>query len=89
MNERRKIALFCNVRPSAVIQALDVDIIYDVPLAYHAEGLDSEVLAAFGIETRRRPTCRGGRRSSSASRSPEGEVTIAVVGKYTGLLGCL
>ena len=48
-DERRKIALFCNVRPEAVIQALDVQSIYDVPVAYHAEGLDREVLAAFGI----------------------------------------
>ena len=43
----RKIALFCNVRESAVIEALDVDTIYAVPVAYHAEGLDGEVLAAF------------------------------------------
>src|ERR1700732_4063980 len=50
-DERRKIALFCNVRPEAVIQALDVASIYDVPGAYHAEGLDREVLAAFGITT--------------------------------------
>ncbi len=49
LNERKKIALFCNVRPSAVIQALDVASIYDVPRAYHAEGLDQEVLDAFGI----------------------------------------
>ncbi|MEJ2517316.1 MAG: CTP synthase, partial [Methyloceanibacter sp.] len=48
-DERRKIALFCNVRPEAVVQALDVSSIYDVPLAYHYEGLDSELLAAFGI----------------------------------------
>ena len=47
--ERRKLSLFCNVRPSAVIQALDVANIYDVPVAYHQEGLDDEVLAAFGI----------------------------------------
>ena len=51
-SERRKIALFCNVRESAVIQALDVDSIYDVPLAYHAEGLDREVLAAFQVSGR-------------------------------------
>ena len=50
----RKLALFCNVRESAVIQALDVDTIYDVPLAYHKEGLDREVLAAFGISDARR-----------------------------------
>jgi CTP synthase len=53
--ERRKLALFCNVRPSAVIQALDVANIYDVPIAYHKEGLDNEVLAAFGIEPAPKP----------------------------------
>ena len=49
-SERRKLALFCNVRESAVIEARDVDNIYAVPEAYHAGGLDDEVLAAFGIE---------------------------------------
>ncbi len=53
--ERRKLSLFCNVRPSAVIQALDVASIYDVPIAYHKEGLDDEVLAAFGIEPAPKP----------------------------------
>src|SRR5215204_4595644 len=48
--ERRKLSLFCNVRESAVIEARDVDNIYAVPQAYHAQGLDGEVLAAFGIE---------------------------------------
>src|ERR671939_1349018 len=49
-DERRKLSLFCNVRPSAVIQALDVASIYDVPVSYHRKGLDAEVLRAFGIE---------------------------------------
>ncbi len=85
-NERRKIALFCNVRPSAVIQALDVKSIYDVPVAYHHEGLDSEVLAAFGIEAAPQPDLSGWEEVSERIAEPEGEVTIAVVGKYTGLL---
>ncbi|HYB05696.1 MAG TPA: CTP synthase, partial [Methyloceanibacter sp.] len=54
-DERRKIALFCNVRPEAVIQALDVASIYEVPGRYHAEGLDREVLAAFGIKNAPEP----------------------------------
>src|SRR5205085_738783 len=54
-SERRKLALFCNVRESAVIEARDVDNIYAVPEAYHAAGLDSEVLAAFGIDKPPRP----------------------------------
>jgi CTP synthase len=83
--ERRKIALFCNVRESAVIQALDVPSIYDVPLAYHREGLDDEVLAAFGIGDAREPDLARWRGISTAVATPEGKVTIAIVGKYTGL----
>ena len=83
--ERRKLSLFCNVRESAVIQALDVGHIYDVPMAYHKEGLDSEVLAAFGIDPAPKPRMEAWQRVSSLIHNPEGEVTIAVVGKYTGL----
>jgi CTP synthase len=86
VNERRKIALFCNVRPSAVIQALDVKTIYEVPLAYHREGLDDEILAAFGIEGAPAPKLDMWEEIVSRIKEPEGEVTIAVVGKYTGLL---
>ena len=63
--ERRKLSLFCNVRESAVIQALDVPHIYDVPLAYHKEGLDSEVLAAFGIEPAPKPRMEAWQKVSS------------------------
>jgi CTP synthase len=84
-SERRKIALFCNVRPEAVIQALDVASIYDVPLAYHREGLDAQVLAAFGIKDAKPPKLERWQTISDAIASPEGEVTIAIVGKYTGL----
>jgi CTP synthase len=83
--ERRKLSLFCNVRESAVIQALDVGHIYDVPMAYHREGLDSEVLAAFGIDPAPKPRMERWQEVSSRIHNPEGEVTIAVVGKYTGL----
>ena len=85
LSERRKIALFCNVRESAVIQALDVASIYDVPLAYHREGLDTEVLEAFGITGAPSPELSRWETISKAVASPEGEVTIAIVGKYTGL----
>ncbi|MCO5085064.1 MAG: CTP synthase [Rhizobiaceae bacterium] len=83
--ERRKLSLFCNVRESAVIQALDVGHIYDVPMAYHKEGLDSEVLAAFGIDPAPKPRMERWVEVSNRIHNPEGEVTIAVVGKYTGL----
>ena len=83
--ERCKLSLFCNVRESAVIQALDVDHIYDVPLAYHEEGLDNEVLAAFGINPAPKPRMERWDEIADRIHNPEGDVTIAVVGKYTGL----
>jgi len=85
LSERRKLALFCNVRESAVIEARDVDNIYAVPEAYHAAGLDSEVLAAFGIENPPRPDLETWHLINERIRNPEGDVTIAVVGKYTGM----
>ncbi|WP_295559953.1 CTP synthase, partial [uncultured Hyphomicrobium sp.] len=83
--ERKKIALFCNVREEAVIQALDAATIYDVPLAYHREGLDDQVLEAFGITGAPKPDLTRWENISRNIASPEGEVTIAIVGKYTGL----
>ena len=84
-SERKKIALFCNVREAAVIQALDVSSIYEVPLAYNREGLDTQVLAAFGIKESPAPKLETWQAISDAIANPEGEVTIAIVGKYTGL----
>ena len=85
-NERRKIALFCNVRPEAVIAALDVRTIYEVPIAYHAEGMDREVLRHFGLPFDTEPDLSGWNRIVDIVRNPEGDVRIAVVGKYTNLL---
>jgi CTP synthase len=82
--ERRKLSLFCNVRESAVIEARDVDNVYAVPEAYHAAGLDSEVLAAFGIKGPP-PDLERWRVINERIRNPEGTATIAIVGKYTGL----
>src|SRR5438034_3551482 len=84
-SERAKLALFCNVRPSAVIEARDVDNIYAVPEAYHDAGLDREVLMAFGIEPKGEPDLARWRLINERVRNPEGNVTIAIVGKYTGL----
>ncbi len=83
--ERRKLSLFCNVRESAVIEARDVDNIYAVPEAYSAEGLDREVLAAFGMEAGAPPDMARWRLINERVRNPEGDVTIAIVGKYTGM----
>jgi len=84
-SERRKIALFSNVAPSAVVPALDVSSIYEVPIAYHAEGLDAEVLKVFGLSADDPVDLESWHQIVRAIKSPEGEVTIAVVGKYTGL----
>ena len=85
-DERRKIGLFCNVAESAVIQALDAKSIYEVPLNYHAEGLDIEVLKAFGIDpSDKKPNLSRWLDVSDRVNEPEGEITIAVVGKYVQL----
>ncbi|MCB2075716.1 MAG: CTP synthase [Novosphingobium sp.] len=83
-SDRAKIALFCNVRTEAVIPALDAPSIYAVPLQYHAEGLDAEVLRHFGLSS---PDPDLSRWDDIVDRyqKPEGEVTIGVVGKYVGL----
>ncbi len=82
---RRKIALFCNIRPEAAIQALDVDTIYAVPRAYHAEGLDTEVCRHFGLPEGE-PDLSAWDEVIERIRRPDGEVTIGVVGKYTSLI---
>ena len=83
-SERRKVALFCNVRTEAVVPALDVETIYQVPLTYHEQGLDSEVLRHFGLPA---PALNlsGWQDIVRRVMAPEGEVAIAIVGKYTGL----
>ncbi len=85
-NERKKIALFCNVRPESVIPALDCSTIYEVPLNYHQEGLDREVLRHFNLSFYGEPDMRRWEKVVHSIHNPEGEVTVAVVGKYTGLL---
>jgi CTP synthase len=83
--ERRKLALFCNVRETAVIEARDVDNIYAVPEAYSVAGLDREVLSAFGIDDVAKPNLKRWHDINERVRNPEGDVTIAIVGKYTGM----
>ena len=84
-SDRAKIALFCNVRKEAVIPALDAASIYAVPMQYHAEGLDSEVLRAFGIEPVGAPDLSRWTDIVDRLTKTEGEVTVGVVGKYVGL----
>jgi len=83
--ERAKIALFCNVRPEAVIPAYDLKSIYEAPLAYHAVGLDQAVLDAFMISPAPRPDLRRWEDVMDRLTHAEGEVRVAIVGKYTQL----
>jgi CTP synthase len=83
--EREKIALFCNVRKEAVIAAYDLSTIYDAPLAYHEQGLDQAVLDAFNISPAPKPDLSVWRDVSFRIHNPEGEVNVAIVGKYTQL----
>ena len=84
--ERKKIALFCNIRPERVIEALDVDTIYNVPVKYHEQGFDEQVLCYFNLPIEKKPNLTSWKNIVQRVREPEGEVTIAVVGKYTSLL---
>ncbi|MGE4313625.1 MAG: CTP synthase [Pseudobdellovibrionaceae bacterium] len=84
-DEIRKIGLFCNIDENKVIPALDAKSIYDVPLTYHKEGLDTQVLDYFGITDAKDPDLSAWQEISRRIHEPESEVTIAVVGKYTNL----
>ena len=83
--ERAKLALFCNVRPDSVIPAYDLETIYDAPLAYHEVGMDRAVLAAFGITDAPDPDLTIWKDVSERMHNPDGEVKVAIVGKYTQL----
>ena len=83
--DRKKVALFCNVREEAVVPALDVDSIYKVPIAYHEQGLDRQVCEHFRLENTTAPDLKPWQDIVKLATKPEGEVSIAVVGKYTGL----
>jgi CTP synthase len=84
-SERRKIAQFCNVRSTAVIQAMDSSNIYAVPLDYHLQGLDTEVLDVFGLSDAPKPDLSRWQSIVETISHPDGEVNIAIVGKYTAL----
>lgn len=86
LQERHKIANFCNVKPEAVIAALDIDTIYACPLSYHAEGMDDEVLRYFGLPANDAPDLQKWEKIVDAIRNPSAAVRIGIVGKYTALL---
>ncbi|MEO1040332.1 MAG: CTP synthase [Pseudomonadota bacterium] len=84
--DKRKISLFCNVPENAVIEGRDASSLYDVPLEYHAQGFDRVVLERFGLKDAPEPDLSVWRSISEAVNNPDGEVTVAVVGKYTVLI---
>lgn len=84
-SERRKIAQFCNVRESSVIEARDLETIYEAPIAYHEAGLDTELLRHFGVTVAPAPDLTKWRTIVQRVKSPDGAVTIGIVGKYTEL----
>ena len=83
--EREKLALFCNVRSDCVISAQDLKSIYEAPLAYHSEGLDKAVLDAFGISPTTQPNLKRWEDVYDCIFNAEGELKVAIVGKYTQL----
>jgi CTP synthase len=84
-SQRNKIALFCNIGPEFVVPAIDVDTIYQVPIDYHRTGFDGQVLKHFGLDHQKEPDLESWKRIVSRIQEPEGEVKIAVVGKYIDL----
>lgn len=85
LSERKKVALFCNLPEEAVFQALDAKTIYQVPLAYREQGLDAQVLKHFGMEASATPDLAKWQHIVNRIQQPAGEVTVAIVGKYTGM----
>ncbi|MFC4723735.1 CTP synthase [Glycocaulis abyssi] len=85
-SDKRKIALFCNVPENAVIEGRDASSLYDVPLEYHAQGFDRVVLERFGLTDAPEPDLTQWQAISKAVNEPDGQVTIAIVGKYTVLI---
>ena len=84
--QKSKIALFCNVKPDSVIEALDASSIYKVPLSYHQQGLDSEVCKHFKLNVNREPDLSRWIKINQIEKTSEGKVKIGIVGKYTSMI---
>jgi CTP synthase len=83
--ERRKIALFCNIREESVIAGLDVSSIYEVPRRYSEQGFDRQVLKMFNIHDEGKPNLQKWDEILARVQNPKREITVAIVGKYTGI----
>ena len=82
---RRKVALFCNVTPEAVVESIDVPTIYEVPLRMHAQNLDGVLLEKLGLESDQEPDMTEWEAFVERIKNPKSTVNIALVGKYTEL----
>lgn len=85
LSERKKMAVFCNVPEEAVMEALDAPSIYNVPIQYYEQGVDAQVLRFFKLEVAEKPDLSRWQSIMDQVAKPEGEVQIAIVGKYTVL----
>ncbi len=86
IDQKKKIAQFCNVKEEAVIEAIDVNSIYEVPMAYHESGFDKEILDYFNLKNEKSPDLTVWKNIISIQKSSEGEVNIGIVGKYTSII---
>ena len=84
--QKSKIALFCNLKPETVIEALDSSSIYDVPIAYHKQGLDHQVCKHFQLDLSKKPDLSRWIKINKIQNSSEGNINIGVVGKYTSMI---
>ncbi len=84
--QKSKIALFCNLKPETVIEALDSASIYNVPIAYHNQGLDNQVCKHFNLDLSKRPDLNRWIKINKIQNSSEGYVNIGIVGKYTSMI---
>ena len=85
-DQKKKIAQFCNVKEQAVIEAIDVNSIYEVPIAYNDAGFDKEILDYFSLYDKKSPDLSVWKKIISIQKSSEGEVNIGIVGKYTSII---
>ena len=85
-DQKKKIAQFCNVKEQAVIEAIDVNSIYEVPIAYNNAGFDKEILDYFSLYDKKSPDLSVWKKIISIQKSSEGEVNIGIVGKYTSII---
>ena len=84
--QKSKIALFCNIKPETVIEALDASSIYEVPISYHKEGLDYQICKHFKLDVSKKPNLSRWENIAEIQRSSEGNVNIGIVGKYISMI---